>query len=640
MGPEPIQKDSLATDRGDALGRPTASGQPDATLVAYRGLTMTMTDGARLSGDLYLPGVDGAADLSRRYDTLLIRTPYGRSTPDQAMTAKAYTARGYAVLVQDARGTGASDGAMEPMRNESWGPNQDGAETVAWLRRQPWSSGRVVTAGPSYLGGVQLLLAAMDPPGLETAFVQMPAVNQFEGNWVYTDGGLLDLLTAAPWADMMAKAIASRASPLAPHELGAAIDFPDFIGFAKSTQGQALRDIPALKDVPFWHEWLDHWDDAAYFDVNDVFSRLSNVSKPLLLYGGWFDLFLKNTTRAYDSIRRNAATPAARTGSCLIIGPWAHGIPLNDSRTFADSGVDYLALGAAWMDHRLNEGPSPFRSPVTIYVMGENRWRSEAAWPLPDTHRTRLYLQSDGHANGAAGDGVLRAEMPRHAQASDRYRSDPAHPAPSRGGHSLVGGCVEQHPIESRNDVLVYSTPPLEEDVEVTGEVAATLFAATSGTDTDWHVKLIDVFPDGRAYNVAQGSLRARYRFGRAVPRPVVPGEIAEYRISLWSTSNVFKKGHRIRLTVSSSDFPNTDVNPNRYVDMTRSGLKDYEVADQTIFHDPRRASFVDLPVIPQGRARDWIDPPFPAPIFDPASFTMPCIVPVEGLASALPGTE
>ena len=611
---------------------------PDPSLVIFRSLPGPMADGVRLFGDLYLPGKDGAPDLSRVYDTLMIRTPYGRTTPDQAMTAKVYTAHGYAVFIQDARGSGESDGVMEPMRNESWGANRDGADTLAWLCRQRWCSGRVVTAGPSYLGGVQLLLAAMAPPGLETCFVQMPAVNGFDGNWVYTDGGMLDLLTAAPWADMMAKAVISRASPIAPHEPGAAISLPDFIGFAQSTRGTALRDIPTLKDVPFWQDWLDHWDEPAFFAVTDAISRLSNVSRPLLLYGGWFDLFLKNTINAYAAISRNAATPAARTDSCLIIGPWAHGIPLEGSKAFPNSGLDYLSLGTAWMNHRLHGAPSPFRSPVTLYVMGENRWRAEAAWPLPDTHRTRFHLHSGGHANGVAGDGRLSTERPAPDQPADCYRSDPADPVPFRGGHSLVGGCLEQTPIEARDDVLVYSTPPLEEDVEVTGEVSATLFAATTATDTDWHIKLVDVFPDGTACNVAQGGLRARYRLGRTVPRAVVPGEVGEYRVSLWATSNVFKKGHRIRVMLSSSDFPNTDINPNRFMDLTKAGSQDHVVAEQTIFHDARRPSFVELPIIPQSRAREWIDPPFPAPPLDPANFTMPVIIPVEGKASILPG--
>ncbi len=234
--------------------------------------------------------------------------------------------------------------------------------------------------------------------------------------------------------------------------------------------------------------------------------------------------------------------------------------------------------------------------------------------PSAQPRRKRRRLRANGgRANGADGDGTLSTELPGNEPA-DRYAYDPNNPVPTRGGHSVTGGRAERSDLERRADTLVFSTPALTEDVEVTGEIGATLYAASSARDTDWWVKLVDVEPDGKVFNLHEGVVRARYRHSRTEPQPLTPGAIEAYRINLSATSNVFKRGHRIRVEITSSDFPRTDRHPNVYKDLTRVTEKDFIVAQQTVYHDAQHPSGIDLPIIPQARARQWIDTPFPGP--------------------------
>lgn len=274
--------------------------------------------------------------------------------------------------------------------------------------------------------------------------------------------------------------------------------------------------------------------------------------------------------------------------------------------------MDGEALNLAWMDQNFKGIRHPsFDHPVMLYVMGENRWRAEESWPLPATERTRYYLHSQGGANTATGDGLLSTDLPGNEPA-DQYRYDPADPVPSLGGIDLWGSRAAQNEAESRPDVLCYTSAELGEDVEVTGKVTATLFAASSAADTDWWMRLVDVGPDGRAETLSHGVVRARYRSGRASPQPLAPSEIVEYAIDMMATSNVFKRGHRIRVEVSSSCFPLGERHPNCFVDLFSATEADFVVATQTIYHDAEHPSCVELPIIPLAHERQWIDTPFP----------------------------
>lgn len=441
------------------------------------------------------------------------------------------------------------------------------------------------------------------------------------GSGMIYDGDMLALETAAPWVVMMGASTVGRF----PADTAAAIgkdiateDVPflkplddgDTFGFLKDL---SLRSIPVARHVPYWHQWLDSREKPEFFAPAEINSRLGNVILPLMHLAGWYDLFLRNTLAAYSGISAEGATPEARAGQRVIIGPWSHvGNP--KFRQFPNSDVNDAAASAAWISRCLDgETNAIFDHPVIIYVMGENRWRAEEEWPCRGAVRTRLFLHSNGAANGADGDGSLSATAPRDSEPTDTYRADPSDPIKSLGGHGLSGGPVDQRPNAHRRDILVYTTEPLEEDIEVTGHVSATVYAASSATDIDWFVKLIDVFPDGTAYNILNGGVRGRYRHSRLYPAPLTPGEVVAYDVDLQATSNVFKKGHRIRVEISSSDFPNYDLNPNSYVDLSDCGPEDYVVADQTVFHDAARPSSIELPVIPQSRERNWISTPFPA---------------------------
>ncbi|UZW56375.1 CocE/NonD family hydrolase [Sphingobium sp. JS3065] len=594
------------------------------TPVTVRGVMVPMRDGVRLATDIAIPSKDGVDPFNGRFPTLILRTPYSREAmaamPTDVVANAAIPGpaagvrRGYVVVYQDVRGCYGSEGQFSPLVNEA----ADGLDTMEWIRSQPWSDGRVSFFGPSYHGGAAMAAAGQAPDGLVTAFLQSPAPAQYGGGWPYFDD-IFGLGAAVQWTIQQSQMAACRVSEdqlsLVREELlgfsstvnlipPVEANFPGD-SFTRLLKTLPIRDMPVARHFAWWREWLDQRNLVA--EEND--DRFARATIPMMHVGGWYDLFLRNTYEQYERLTREAASVEAREGQRMIIGPWSH----VDCLLFpSQAAVDGEALNLAWMDQNLKKIRHPFFDhPVTIYVMGENRWRAEASWPLPDTERTRFYLHSRGGANTALGDGLLSTDLPVY-ESADQYRYDPADPVPSIGGIDLWGSRAAQSEAESRSDVLCYTSAELAEDVEVTGKITATLFAASSAEDTDWWMRLVDVGPDGKAETLSHGAVRARYRMGRARPQPLKPGEIVEYSIDMQATSNVFKKGHRIRVEVSSSCFPLGERHPNSFVDPFSATEADFVVATQTIYHDAEHASFVELPVIPLARERRWIDTPFP----------------------------
>lgn len=576
-----------------------------------RAIKIPMRDGTILTADLYL-----GAQVTGPAPVVLIRTPYQRQFVASRFNLQPFLDRGYALMFQDVRGTGEAEGILDPLMNEA----ADGTDTIAWLIEQPWCNGQVGTTGASYMGGTQIQLAIRPVPGHVTGFLQVPAGNIFGRGMIY-DGNLMALETAAPWSVMMAVSTLDRFPPDVASAIREDLATQNVPFLAPLAEGDAFtflkafspRTIPVARHVPFWHRWLDNRENPDFFDRAEITSRVRGVTRPLMHFSGWYDLFLRNSLEAYTGITAEGATREAREGQRLIIGPWNH-IFNAEVRQFPGADVDDAALGAAWMDFHLQGKPHPtFDHPVIIYVMGENRWRAEPEWPCRGTVPTNFYLHSEGGANSVKGNGVLSTSAPLAGAPADHFRSDPADPIRSLGGHSVNGGATDQRPNAHRQDILVYTTEPLEEDVEVTGEVSATVYAASSATDTDWFVRLIDVFPDGIAYNILSGGTRARYRKSRTAPEALTPDEVVAYKIDLSSTSNIFKKGHKIRVEIACSDFPNYDRNPNSFVDLASATISDFVVAEQTIFHDASRPSSITLPIIPAERERSWIDTPFEA---------------------------
>jgi hypothetical protein len=356
-------------------------------------------------------------------------------------------------------------------------------------------------------------------------------------------------------------------------------------------------DDRAAGNVPFFDDWLIHKEADGYWQAIDGEDRARTVKAPVLLMAGWYDPFLPTQLRDFETIRRTAA-PGVAERSRLIVGPWVHAdeVRFPDGSTADAYRKASLAPSIPWFDHHLLGMPLDdlLKAPVRIYVMGENVWRSEQEWPLARAKYTSLYLRSGGRANSAAGDGRLAFEPPAAPEARDSYPYDPRTPVPSRGGAMLGprAGIALQNDIETRRDVLVYTSEPLANDLEVTGPIRAVLHVTTDAPNPDFTAELVDVHPDGNSYNVSEGILRRTY------PQPASTASPGEITIELWPTSMLFRRGHRIRMRVSSSDYPRYDRNPNTGGEIARE--TNPVAATQSIFHDPARPSRIILPVIPR----------------------------------------
>jgi uncharacterized protein len=569
-------------------------------------IMVPMRDGVRLATDAWIPAGEGP------HPTLLVRLPYGKDMTTlfaYGLLPNIFTLieAGYAVAYQDCRGTFRSGGEFIPMINEA----SDGADTVAWLLGQPWCDGNVGTYGPSYLGFVQWA-AASAASRLKAIAPAVTTTDYYTTPW-YSEGGALSLHAMQTWTTLMALAEEQRA-------LGAGSGDPqalmDLVGMAADPETHLavlpVRVRPLLeKQWPWWADILAHPGRDEFWQGLSVADRFEDITVPALNIGGWFDIFVSNTVRTFTELRKRGGSPEAREGQRLIVGPWDH---LNSTGVYPDRRFGLMAdalyadlTGAhqrffdRWLRGRA--GALDGSAPVRIFVMGIDQWRDEPDWPLPGTSYVDYHLHSSGRANTAGGDGELRPEPPGE-QRADTYLYDPLRPVPSLGGRIMApstanaAGPVDQRRVESREDVLCYTTPVLDHPVEVTGHVSLTLFVSSSAVDTDFTGKLVDVFPDGRAIFLTDGILRARYRNSLAQPEPLTPEQVYEVTLDLSVTSNVFLPGHRIRLEVSSSNFPRFDRNTNTGSAVTEDGAEDVRVAVNRVFHGPGHASRLVLPVI------------------------------------------
>ena len=572
-----------------------------------RDVEIPLRDGTVLRADVWRPAGDG------RHPTILQRLPYDKA--NSFITAHLYgleplraVAAGFNLVLQDCRGTGTSDGVFRPFVDES----QDGADTIAWIAGQPYSDGNVVMYGASYVGATQLLAATADPAALRAIAPHLTASEYHEG-WIY-QGGAFQLGFALSWSLGALGAAALVKKAAAGEDVGALAD-----EFAAANAAMdpyfarlPLTDQPLVNTlVPAYREWLGRPERDAAWQATAISERYGSIDVPALHIGGWSDIFLEGTLRNYVGLRAGAATEAARDGQRLVIGPWAHGNPhevvgeLDHGPSASQLAVDMTSLHLAFFEAVLR-GESPPGPPVRLFTMGANTWRDEDEWPLRRARVQRLYLRGGGRANGAAGDGGLSATAPGD-EPPDHYVYNPRDPVPTVGGCTLLpspligvrSGPREQRAIEARGDVLVYTSEPLEQDTEVTGEVRLTLFAASSAPDTDWTAKLVDVHPDGRAIGIADGILRARYREGLERPVLLEPERPERFEVVLGSTSMLFRAGHRIRLQVSSSNFPRFSRHPNTAGDLAAATEADLRPALQTVFHDGERASYLELPIVP-----------------------------------------
>lgn len=567
---------------------------------------LVLRDGTKTYVDVFRPDAPG------KFPALLQRTPYDKSTPASrtgTLDAVRAAMAGYGVVIQDVRGRYTSDGEFYTFVNEI----NDGYDSVEWAASQPWCTGKVGMYGVSYVGATQWLAAKSRPPSLAGIAPGVTASDYHEG-WAW-QGGAFELGFNLSWA-MGALVTAnfanlSRRLKLGPDQLDRLIAAKDSL--CSGYEHLPMRDLPHLRGLaPYYYDWLEHPEYDDYWKRLSIEESHSQISVPAFNFGGWYDIFLGGTIRNYVRMRQMGATEAARKGQRLIIGPWVHGgAPINVSGEYnfgtrsSSLVLDLPGLILRFYDYWLKgeDNGVADEKPVCIFVMGENAWRFEDDWPLARTQTTRYYLHSRGKANTLNGDGWLSPEPPG-SEPPDVYVYNPLDPVPTRGGSLccdpafMAAGAYDHRPVEARPDVLVYSTPPLEQDMEVTGPVTVTLYASSSARDTDFTAKLLDVEPSGYARNLTDGIIRARYRRPRSPASLITPGEVYEYTIDLWATSNVFKQGHQVRLEISSSNFPRFDRNTNTGEPIA-SGSK-CVAALQTIHHAAEYPSCVTLPIVPR----------------------------------------
>jgi putative CocE/NonD family hydrolase len=553
------------------------------------GVRAAMRDGVALVADVYRPASGGS------FPVLLQRTPYDRK--GAAAQARQLAASGYIVVVQDVRGRFDSEGEFYPFLHEA----DDGYDTVEWAAKLAGSNGRVGMFGGSYVGATQMLAAIARPPHLEAIFPYVTASEYYDG-WTYQSGVLMQWFTSSWASGLVIDTVRRQAT--------AGRRLRDWI-WQVPVERFPLVDLPRPEQLaPYFRDWVEHETEDAYWRRWKISDHYGELTIKGLHGAGWHDIFLKGSIRNYLGLRQGAKTPEARQGQRLLIGPWAHAATSEEGKigdvVFGQQAVlDMTAATKAWFDWALKGVQNEYASgpPVRIFVMGENQWRGEAEFPPARARLTRYYLHSRGGANTVLGDGALATEPPQQ-EPPDRFEYDPANPVPTIGGRLccandlLPPGPFDQRPNETRPDVLVYSTPPLDQDMEVTGQIAVELYAATTATDTDFTALVADVDPSGYARLLTDGIVRARYRNSTERAEPVAPGQVYRYRIDLWSTSNLFRAGHRIRLYISSSNFPRFHRNPN--TGERTLGATGMVKARQTIFHDAERASALLLPVVPR----------------------------------------
>jgi uncharacterized protein len=561
-----------------------------------RNVGARMRDGTVLYSDVYYPEAAGT------YPVILLRGPYNKSFAQTFVYQHPawYARHGYVVVIQDVRGRYASEGTFYPLLHEA----QDGYDTVQWASQLPGTTGKVGMYGFSYVGATQLLAATQNPSGLACLVPGFTGSDYYEG-WTYK-GGAFQLAFIVSWIMQflaVPDALKQGKRDLAARLAAQAHDFP------RLYWAQPLNTFPPLYSADiaqYFFDWLAHDTRDEYWQQISLEPRYDSIQVPCLHLGGWYDTFIDGTLKNFSALSERAGDDRARAQR-LVVGPWIH-IPwarLNGVRNFGEEADNFLdSLQVKWFDYWLKGDQNGIldEPPVRLFVMGVNRWREADRWPPSNVQVQEWYLHSSGRANSISGDGTLSREVPS-AEPPDIFVYLPEAAVPSQGGNSCClpdvapMGPFEQSYVEIRNDVLLFSTPPLEQDLEVTGRIDLVLYAATDVPDTDWTAKLVDVDEQGHAFNLCDGILRARFRDSFEHPMPIEPNRVYKYCIRVGSTSNVFKRGHRIRLEVSSSNFPLYDINPNTGQRVGEATLLDGQVATQIIFHDPNRASHLLLPV-------------------------------------------
>lgn len=577
------------------LSQPQQAGTPkqapSSKEVIQRNVAVKMRDGVTLRANLMLPAAEG------KFPVLVYRTPYGKDrAPETWTTFPKAVARGYAVVIQDVRGRYQSEGEFTPYQTEG----RDGYDTIEWAAAQPWSNGSVGTFGLSYPGAVQWLAAVENPPHLKA---MVPAMTFSTPRNFFYSGGVFD----GSWLDWIwfniAPDIRKRKNLPGP-QTRAEVSAAWKQAHERMQQFLPMGELPDLKDVaPFYYEWLAHPPADSWWDWAELRGKCDRTHAAVLNISGWYDEAYgpDGATTNFNGLlaaRRNEANPRTAT----IIGPWTHG---ELERTYAGdrdfgklAAVDYDEIILRWMDHYLKgiDNGVEKQKPVRIFVMGDNTWRDEDAWPLARAKDTALLLLPDRQP----ATNTLSLS-PMHCVKCEQFAefvSDPANPVADPYD---AFGARDYRSFVGRKDVLIFDSEPMTVDAEVTGPVRAEIYASADVRDFDLWVRLLDVSPDGTAYNLMSPGLdvlRASYRNGSAQPEPLKPGEVARLNLDRLLTSNVFKTGHRIRVQVSGAFFPH--FSRNLQTGKSEAKSSETRIGHIRIYNDTSHASRIVLPVIPR----------------------------------------
>ncbi|HEY6385813.1 MAG TPA: CocE/NonD family hydrolase [Candidatus Acidoferrum sp.] len=566
--------------------------KPSPTLNVTKDVAVPMRDGVVLRADVVLPSATG------RFPTLVYRTPYGKqfvlkegSTPEKAV------ARGYAVVIQDVRGRYASDGDFSPYQNEG----RDGYDTIEWAAHQPWSDGNVGSFGLSYPGAVQWLAAVENPPHLKA---MVPAMTFSTPRNFFYSGGVFD----GSWLDWIWFNIAPNArcrknlpGPQTRKEAAAAWkqDHERIQNFLP------LRDLPDLKQVaPFYYQWLSHPPADSWWDWAELRNKYDRVHAAVLNFSGWYDEAYgpDGATTNFNGLlaaRRNEKDPRAHT----MIGPWTHGGQGESKSGERDFGpaapVDYDELILRWMDHYLRsiDNGVDREKPVRVFVMGKNAWRDEDSWPLTRAKETSFYLNASGSASRT---GTLYSSVIVPSARTSEFVSDPAQPLTDP---YTEYGAYDYRAFAGRDDVLVFDTRPFQTDTEVTGPIRAEIFVSADVPDFDLWVRILDVSPDGTAFNLMSPGLdvlRASYRNASLKPELLTPGKVYLLNLDRMLTSNVFRADHRIRVQISAAFSPH--FSRNLQTGESEITSSQTQLGHIRIYHDAEHSSRIVLPIIPRAK--------------------------------------
>lgn len=580
---------------------------------------ITARDGVDLATDLYWPQQPPAAGALA---SILIRTPYGKQEAGSVADAQRFARDGFLVAVQDTRGHFGSQGIFGVMHRDA----QDGYDTVDWLAGQSWSNGKVGTYGCSYRGAVQLHQATLRNPHLTTMIPQAApggglgfAGGQPRYLGIHTGGAFVLASTMQfmlfagekihfhPPRDIPRDQLSRLEKYFNPRPARPEVDLRQLLW------SLPLLDMPSRAGFFPYNDWNDmvvadygsRWWDKGFLTDRSV------IDIPTLSINSWYDPNVAHTLYRFNLFKSNAANDRAKQNQFVIISPTQHcnseeatEATVVGERNLGDARKDYYAIYRRWFEYWLlgKKNGITGMPKVQYYLMGKNQWRSSDRWPLPNTAYTKFYLTGRGRANSRFGDGALSLSAPADTQEKDVFVYDPGAPVPSKvginGSYSggPMAGPVDQRELEMRHDILVYTSDPMPEDTEVTGPVSVTLYVSSSAPDTDFTAKLLDVYPDGRAFNLTEGILRARYREGYDQPVWMEKGGVYKLSFQLRPTSNLFLRGHKIRLEISSSNFPRYDRNLN-------TGGRNYDesewvVSTNTVHHSETYPSYVLLPLI------------------------------------------